>query len=134
MPFKPAIEYMKTRHKKRFEDWFCIRRPTWSTTEAGGVPALIALFDSKPENAEWEGLTQNLKGDRNLVMGVRARIAWLCSCRNDLRRQFASQAADTPRMDMERHRYYYFHNFLRFKALERLDIILYEERRKKITE
>jgi hypothetical protein len=136
MPFEPAIEFLIKHERETAERLYSLKRPKWLLTEAGSIPALIALFGTAPENAEWDARVNGseYKGDVNKVMGVRQRIAWLAGCRADFRRQFASMIADTPRTQMERTRYVYLNHERSRRVLERLKELQLQQRNKPITQ
>lgn len=133
MPFDKAIDYLTKYMKTKAERLHALGRPVWFATPAGSLPKLAALFDTATENTEWGKLTEKSMGDKNLVIGVRNRIAWLCGCRSDVRRQCMADRSNALRDSVHVQRFAYGQSRLNAKVLERLKELQLVERKKPIT-
>lgn len=133
MPLNTGIALLKGYVRERARRLDALERPRWALTDQAGIPDAVKAFDSKPENERWKAMTNDKAADLNQLIGVRAQIAWLGSCRLSLRRQFASGVKDELRGNIHRQRYQYFHQELSRRALELFEYLQTQERSQKIT-
>lgn len=110
------------------------RSVEWCLSEYGDIAEFIKTFDSADENDEWKTLTAEYEGDLNNVVGARARIAWLCGARADLRKQFAAGTDDHARNHIDMRRFSYMQQRQRKHGLAHANDLMEIERKKPITE
>lgn len=129
MGFEKAMEWMEeTYHQKRSGDLKEGRRLRWSTDDFSTMAEMIDTLDSTDEDQKWFEKWSKPKTNINELIGLGAKLGWLCGIRHDVRMQFCAGKDDRLRGALDNWRY----EILRAKwaehGLRRLREIIENER------
>jgi len=133
MSFKEANEKLSGTFTEQADAMYNGSAPAWLLSGSGSISEFMKQFDTETENSEWKELTNTHDGDLNEVVGVRARIAWMCGARADLRRQFSAGTDDHVRNHIDMRRFSYLQQRQRQHGLAHANDLLDVERRKPVT-
>ena len=123
MGFETGTDYLSVYRTERGKALNNERRMSWFCDGAESLGALMDTFSSSAENAAWEKLYGDKTSPTRKLEAARIKIAFLASCRRDLRMLFAATHENRMRTPLDHDRFEYMrlaHYRLRIDILRQI--------------
>ena len=104
--FDPGVDYLKTHLRNQELAADNTQGARWFASGVSEIGKLVSdTYDTKTENDGWEKEYRTTNPDPMKLVGWRLKVHFLTTMRQDIRDQFCSEQASTPKTAADYNRY-----------------------------